>query len=370
MRRGGHGTSALKVDLMVKLVAWSGTGVKLFVLAFVVSVAYIVYGIYGGHLRGAIEPRVMRNIQLMGQVMALSGGLGTICLVIITFDEVAFAVVAGMVGLGLVFGFPLLVAGQLDQGGARAADVILRWSSVAGQFIVLVVGVRILIEIINYILQAPQRQARIAGKQGIEGQKKSTSHSIWKLQRCWEMPYCHEAIREVCPAYKVRNNCWRIRQGCNCDPTMIEALIRAGGATRGKGDTSSGKLAQEAYLRSDLEADIKLGEGERTRECKNCPIFNEHQRQKFNLLNPIIIVAAIAGLLAAYPIMQKLYVVSIIALSSLASQMTYGVSESVSQWIGRLDSPAVWIFFYIIVGLVVMSYVLKFVEWAILVKKM
>ena len=370
MRRGGRGTSALKLDMMEKLVAWSGAGVKLFGVAFVVSVAYLVYGIYGGHLRGAIEPRVMNKIQLMGQVMALSGGLGTICLVIITFEEVAFAVVAGMVGLGLVFGFPLLVAGQLDQGGGRAAEVILRWSSLAGQFIVLVVGVRILVEIINYILKAPQRQARISEQQGIEGQKKSTSRSIWRLQRCWEMPYCHDAIREVCPAYKARKNCWRIRQGCNCDPNLIEALIRAGGATRGKGDTSSGKMVQEAYMRSDLEADIKLGEGERTRECKDCPIFNEHQRQKFNLLNPIIIIAAIVGLLAAYPVMRRLYTLSITGLSSLASQMTYGASQSVSQWIGRLDSPAVWVFFYVIVGLLVMSYVLKFVEWAILIKKM
>ena len=370
MARRGRGTSALKLDLMEKLVAWSGIGAKLFMAAFLVSVAYIVYGIYGGHLSGEIEPRVMKNIQMMGQIMALSGGLGTICLIVITFDEVAFAVVAGLVGLGLVFGFPLLVAGQLDQGGARAAEVILRWSSVAGQFIVLVVGIRILVEIVNYILKAPDRQAKMSAQQGIEGEKKSTSRSNWILQKCWQMPYCHDAIKDVCPAFKARKNCWRIRQGCNCDPTMIEALIRAGGATRGKGDTSSGKVAQEAYMRSDLEADIKLGSGERTRECKVCPIFNEHQRQKFNLLNPIIIIAAIVGLLAAYPIMQKLYAVSIVGLSSLASQYTYGASESVSRWIERLDSPAVWVFFYVIVGLVVMSYVLKFVEWAILIKKL
>lgn len=370
MPRGRGGASSLKIDLAQKLIMLSATGARVFALTFLVSAAYILYGVYGGHLRGEIEPRIMGNLQLMGQIMAASGGLATICLVVLTFEEAAWSVVVGLLGLGLIFGFPLMVAGQVTGGGERAAEMILRWAGITGQFIVLVVGVRMLIEIIGYLREAPLRQARAVEVEGVTAKPKlGIARPKWRLQRCWEMPYCHDAIKEVCPAFKARKNCWRLRQGCNCDSGMIEALIRSGAAVKGKG-TESKKGTQEAYIRSDLQADIKLGQGERTRECRNCPIFNEHQRQKFQLLNPIVIVAAIAALLAAYPIMQRLYRAAIQGMSSLASRLAYGETLSVSDWISRLDSPAVWVFFYIIVGLLVMSYVLKFVEWAILVRKL
>lgn len=368
--RASRGASSLGIDLMTKVVAWAMTGLKLSLTAFLISTGYVLYGVYGGHLSQAVEPRVIDNLNIMGQIMAASGALGAICLVVVTYEEAAYAAIAGILGLGYMFGVPLMVAGQVQSQAQQAGETILKWSNATGQVMLVIVGLRMFLEIVNFIKEAPRRREKLVEVQGLEKPKHVSRGPAWRLSRCWEMPYCHEAIKEMCPAYQARRSCWRIRQGCNCDPTMIEALIRAGGATRGKGDTSDGKVAQEAYMRSDLEADIKLGEGERTRECNVCPIFNEHQRQKFNLLNPIIIIAAIVGLLAAYPIMKKLYVLSITGLSQLASQMTYGASESVSQWIGRLDSPAVWVFFYVIVGLVVMSYVLKFVEWTILVKKL
>jgi len=132
VRRGRSGASTLKIDFAEKLVAFSATGVRIFGGAFLISVAYILYGVYGGHLRGAIEPRVMSNLQLMGQIMALSGGLTTICLVVLTSEEVAWSVVVGLLGLGMVFGFPLMVAGQVAQEGERAAEMILRWAGVTG----------------------------------------------------------------------------------------------------------------------------------------------------------------------------------------------------------------------------------------------
>ena len=370
MRRGRSGASTLKIDFAEKLVAFSATGVRIFGGAFLISVAYILYGVYGGHLRGAIEPRVMSNLQLMGQIMALSGGLTTICLVVLTSEEVAWSVVVGLLGLGMVFGFPLMVAGQVAQEGERAAEMILRWAGVTGQFIVVVVGVRMLIEIINYLREAPARQAGLA-EQEIPGVK--PKHGIarpkYRMQRCWEMPYCHPAIKEVCPAFKARRNCWRIHQGCNCDPGMIEALIRSGAASAGKG-VADKRAQQNAYVRSDLVDKVQVGKGERTRQCRDCPIFNEHQRQKFALLNPVVIVATIVALLAAYPIMQRAYQVAIEFMSQLASRLAYGASLSVSEWISRLDSPAVWVFFYIIVGLLVLSYVLKGLEWLVLIRKL
>ncbi len=360
-RNASRGASSTAVDLTTTLVNWSVTGLKIAALAFVVSTAYILYGVYGGHLAGVVEPRIIGNLRLMGQVMALSAALGTICLVVITYAEVAYAVVAGLVGLGFIFGFPLMVAGQVSNEAARAGEIISSWASTTGELIVIVVGVRVLIEIVVFVRDAPQRANKMAEDEGIERPRSTTRRPWYRLSHCWEMPFCHEAIREMCPAYKKRKDCWRIKQGCNCDPYLIESLLRRGSAA-----DISGR--DETYMRSDL-ADQRRAGTERTRECRNCPIFNEHQREKFHLLNPILIAAAVVGLIAAYPGVRRLYVGFIHVMASLAERFAFGTQVPVRDWIQRLDSPAVWGFFYVIVGLLVMSYVLKAVEWAVLVRK-
>ncbi len=361
--RGGSGRSSLNIDIINKVRSFSLTAVKIAFLGFALSVGYILYATYGGHLSGSVGPKVIGNLRLMGQIMALSGVLGTICLIIVTWEEIAVAVVAGLAGIGLVLGFPLMVASQVAGGAQRAGDLITNWSGITGQAMVVLVGIRVLVEIVNYVREAPARRARIAEK---EGGKKPTKASIspwWRLSHCWEMPFCHEAIKESCPAYKQRKNCWRIKQGCNCDPHLIETLLK-----RGAGGNVLPEEGSE-YVRSDLEKGAAQAGDKRTRECRNCPIFVEHQREKFRLLNPLLIAGSIIGLIAAYPIMRGLYARFIAFLARIAERLVLGQAVPVSDWITRFDSPAVWVFFYVIVGLLLLSYVLKAVEWAILVRK-
>jgi hypothetical protein len=361
--RGGTGRSPLKINFAEQVRGLSVTGLKLSALAFAISLGYIFYAVYGGHLSQSVGPRVLANLQLMGQIMAVSGLVGTICLVIVTYEEIAVAVVAGLVGVSLVLGVPLMVAGQVATAAQQAGEIITSWAGITGQAMVAIVGIRIVLEIVSYMREAPARRARMAEEQGLKPRKAATTGIGWRPSRCWEMPYCHEAIKEMCPAFKSRKNCWRLRQGCNCDPYLIESLLKRGASTDVLPEQGS------AYIRSDLEAGARQAGTQRTRECRNCPIFNEHQREKFRLLNPIIIAATIVGLIAAYPIVSALYGRFIRFLAVLAQRFALSETVPVGDWIERFDSPAVWTFFYIIVGLLLVSYVLKAVEWAILQRK-
>lgn len=360
--RQGRGASTLSIDFMEKVMAWAVTVLKVCIAGFVVSTLYVLYGVYGGHLAQGVEPRIIENLRIMGQVMAASGALGTLCLVILTHEEVAFAVAAGMLGAGMIFGFPLMVAGQVRGGAERAAQVITSAGTTTGQLIVVIVGFRILWEIVRFISEAPSRRARIAEEEGVEKPKTTIQRPWWRLSRCWEMPFCHEAIRDICPAYKQRKNCWRIGRGCNCDPYLIESLLRRGAGTDSLPEDSS------EYTRSDLSGARQAGK-ERTRQCRTCPIFIEHQRQKFRVLNPIVIVATLVGIVFAYPFVRRLYGAFIAFMAKLAERFAFGTQVPVDAWIKRLDSPAVWVFFFIIVALLALSYVLKAVEWAVLVRK-
>ncbi len=359
--RGG-GASTISIDLMAKLVSWAATALKVAIILFLASTAYILYGVYGGHLSQPVDERILRNLTLMGQIMAGSGALGAVCLVIVTYGEVAYSVIGGIIGFGVMFGLPLMVAGQVSSQAAQAGQIITRWANATGEMMLFVVGARMFIEIVNFIREAPARRARIDELQGFEKPKPSTTRRPWyRLARCWEMPYCHEAIREMCPAYKARKSCWRIGQGCNCDPHLIETLLRRGaGKEIGQQDAT--------YVRTDL-TDGRAAGVKRTRQCRECPIFNEHQRDKFRVFNPLIIAASIIGLLAAYPIVRKLYAAFIETLARLAHQLAFGSQVPVDDWVRALDSPAVFFFFYVIIGLLALSYVLKAVEWAILQRK-
>lgn len=361
--RGGGGASTLSIDLMTKIMTWAATVLKFAAILFVASTAYILYGVYGGHLAHAVDARILANLQLMGQIMAASGAVGAICLVILTHEEIAYCVVVGIVGVGYLLGLPLMVAGQVSSQAAQAGQIITRWSSATGQAILVIVGIRVLMEIARFIQEAPNRRARLEEQEGVERPKAGKAKRVpwYRLARCWEMPFCHEAIMEMCPAFKARKSCWRLRQGCNCDPYLIEALLR-------KGAGKEISMQDAAYLRTDLVEGRKTS-SHRTRECRNCPIFIEHQRQKFRVLNPLLIIATIIALLAAYPIMRGLYTTFIRTVATLANHLAYGSQVPVGDWVMALDSPTVWIFFYIIVGLLVMSYVLKAIEWAILVRK-
>ena len=361
--RGGTGRSPLKIDFAQKLRDFSRMGLKVFAAGFAVGLGYFLYAVYGGHLSGNVDAKAISNLQLMGQVMAISGILGTICLLIVTFEEIAIAVVAGLVGAGLVLGLPLMVAGQVSSQAGEAGGIITNWAAITGQGMVLVVGIRILIETINYIREAPARRAKLAEEQGLGKAKKASGSPSYRISHCWEMPLCHEAIKESCPAYKSRKDCWRIKQGCNCDPYLIESLLKRGASTNVLPEQGS------TYVRSDLQSGARQAGSTRTRECRNCPIFNEHQREKFRVLNPAIIAGTILGLAAAYPLMRALYAQFIAFLARLAEQLVLGQSVAVGDWIARFDSPAVWTFFYMIVGLLVLSYVLKLIEWAVLVRK-
>ncbi|MGD9498380.1 MAG: hypothetical protein AB7Y46_18955 [Armatimonadota bacterium] len=362
--KGSGGASTVSIDLMTKLVAWAASGLKLSMLFFVICSVYLLWAVYGGYLNQAVDQRILNNLQLVGQVMALSGVLGTICLVIVTHEEVAYSVVAGLIGLAYIFGFPLMVAAQISGPAQRAGEIILNWGNITGQAMLVVVGLRVLLEIATFVKEAPLRREKLGEAEGLvkEKPKYVSRGPLYRLSRCWEMPYCHEAIKEMCPAYKARRSCWRIRQGCNCDPYLIESLLR-----RGAGKQISHEDA--AYVRSDL-TQARLAGSQRTRQCRNCPIFNEHQREKFRLLNPVLITATVVGILAAYPVMRGLYTAFINFMAALARQFSLGAAVPVDRWIQRLDSPAVWIFFYIIVGLLILSYVLKAIEWAVLQRKL
>lgn len=359
----------VEFDLLGLLVKWARGILQGAGFLFIVSLGYILYGIFSGVLNHAADPRILGNLRLMGEVLTLASFAGALAFCFLTIDEIAYAIVVGLVGAGLMFGMPMLVLNNLRNADTQTVAVLNEWTKNAGMAVLLVVALRILFEIVQQIRMADEKRRMKAELEEISGPKKAkkTTQGVWSP--CWGLPYCHDAVREHCPAYKARKSCWRYGYGCNCDPGLIERLIRSG-AMDAKGDAGRTKAAHEAYVRSDLQADRPTKAAERTIPCSKCPIYLDHQRQKFKIVNPIGIIATVVGMALLYKPLTGLYTLTVLATAQIASRLTYGTNVDAGSWFEYLNTSGLRIFFFGIVGLLVLSYVLKFVEWLIFEKKL
>lgn len=345
------------------LEAWCNTLLKLSILTLIVAYGYYAWAIIGGYLSRPVDARIMSNLHLMGLALTVAGGVGPLCLILLTLDEVAWTVLAGLVGAGMLFGTPVLIASYSRGAQSASVAVVSHYTALAGEVMLGLVLLRVLYEIGVYVRTGPRTKLQEEKDAEKLRRKGAITAKLWA--RCWDMPYCHESVRDECPAYKARKTCWRFGYGCMCHPRMIEAMIRA--STQGA--TAVAKARQADYVRSDLSADAALKPDERTIPCTKCAVFTEHQRQKFRIINPLVIVGIVVGLIVGYKPVMVLYAAFVALLSRLAARFTLSDQVNPAEWFRYLDSPTVRIFFYVIVGTLLLAYVLKAVEYLILTKK-
>jgi hypothetical protein len=362
------------------LFRYGGVLAKAGLAGFIVCGGYYIYAIYGGVLQspGADPQRAQALISSFGMGLIASSVCLALGLVLVTLEEVVYAVIIAIGGVSLMLGVPYLVASNLSsnlgpsmQGVARA----LSNSGVnAGIGVLGVVGLRILYELVIQIQQFPERRRQRMEKEASEDagilKKQKTIKGGNVMTRCWELPFCHERIKEICPAYKARKTCWRYGIGCNCDPKLIESLIRMGAPGSGK-QSNEMRQRQGEYIRSDLEADVQLtAKAERTIPCAKCPIYNEHQRLKFKFVNPLAMGITVVGLGFLYVPITDAWGAVAGGIVQVARNITLRSNFDAGQWFSYLQDDVVKIAFFVIVSLLVMSYVLKFTEWVILQKKL
>jgi hypothetical protein len=350
------------VDVTAVLMVWSAWLLRVAVVVLILAYGYYVWAVVGGYLSHPVDARILGNLRLMGSALVLAGAVGTAALIVLTFDEVAWAVLAGLVGGWLVFGTPVLIASYARGGQNASVQIVGKYSALAGEVMLALVVLRVLYEIVLYLRLAPVRRKEEAEEKPVRKAAPLLA-KLWAC--CWQMPYCHEAVRELCPAYRARKTCWKFGYGCMCHPRLIEALIRA--STQGA--TAAARARQAEYVRSDLEADLAVTPTQRTIPCVKCAIYVEHQRQKFRLVNPVVALATIVALILGYKPLMGLYAAFIAMLSDLAARFTLTDQVDPRQWFVYLDSPAVRVFFYIIFGTLLLAYVLRAVEWLVLVRK-
>jgi hypothetical protein len=223
-------------------------------------------------------------------------------------------------------------------GALQAGGLIL------GLLSVMVLGAEVFIQV--------RQRARVGVKADQlkygKGVKEEADRQNVFMGNCWQLPYCRKFVRERCPIFHSKRTCWREKVGCMCEEEVIRNAME------------NKPIPKDALLAAKLiPKNFRLNEQQKIERCKNCVIYNEHQRHKYRLALPVVLLifALFYGLLHG----------PLIAVTKAAVTRVNDVVNGVTLHGGvHFETPPFFLegllFVFVLVSL---SYVLKALEFAI-----
>lgn len=110
------------------------------------------------------------------------------------------------------------------------------------------------------------------------------------LGKCWQLPYCRKFVRERCPIYHSRRTCWKERVGCMCEESVIRNAM--------EGKVIPSDMVAAAKF---IPKNSKLTPSQKAERCRQCVIYNEHQKHKYKLY----VASAFGGIGATYILIRE-----------------------------------------------------------------
>lgn len=169
------------------------------------------------------------------------------------------------------------VQGNVLQGNALAA------LSLSGYPVVIVGLFMVVAEVITRVRMRMVEGARAEQMKYGKGVKEERDIRNVFMGKCWQLPYCRKFVRERCPIYHSKRTCWKERVGCMCEESVINNAM--------SGKTISTDMVAAAKF---IPQNHKISAAAKAERCRQCVIYNEHQKHKYNLFLPMIALG-IAG---------------------------------------------------------------------------
>ncbi|MEI7984290.1 MAG: hypothetical protein WCI55_01580 [Armatimonadota bacterium] len=223
--------------------------------------------------------QVATNIQLFQKGM-LIGVVGTVIGSAWLFWEEEIMVGVNLMSALILFFssliLPLVMTFTAGNPGVVAGYAAL---DMAGK---VYLGFALTILVVDIALRVKTRSEQGAKKDSLKYGKGITEESDRKnvfMGKCWQLPYCRKFVREKCPIYHAQRTCWRELVGCMCEESVIRAAM------------DNKPVSKESLLSgAAIPRNTKLTDGQKRERCKTCVIYNEHQKHKYKLAMPLIVI--------------------------------------------------------------------------------
>lgn len=357
---------------------WMRKLLQLSAVATIVVIAYLIYGFIAGgatdwaSLDHAARVRIADNVA--GAIRVLNVSLALLllssCILFVDEEALGYGLVAG--ACFLYFGVPYLIS-------ATVPDLLEQWTRSHNPIILeLLAEVRLaglmlaapglalaLRDIVHRITDGSRRNREklTAMEYGgaVQEEKPISPALIGAFAQCWRMPFCREFIRVRCPIYHARTRCWRERVGCMCEENVIRTAMAAMIEEAEEEETKQGPIDFASPVEDSRRIDLSTGRpvekprpaarprrvapkirprdvkiphnpnipmSKKKERCRNCVIYNEHERMKYQLLAPIAVFAVPALVFLNLDAIQQALGGALQSLDTLMQRMSLAPTTS------------------------------------------
>jgi hypothetical protein len=319
---------------------WTRKVMQLGAVVTILLYGYLLYGLFFGAVgewstvSQADRVRIAHNIDSAILYLNIALGVFLVTLCILYYDEEPYGYILVGGAVALFYGVPFLldtmtpglVAGW-QQGHNTAAIAIINQLKIAALLLAVPGGILTIRDLILRVVDGGSRRKEefSAMQYGGAVQEEQVGAPILGIvAKCWQLPYCRPAIRKGCPIYHARTRCWRQRVGCMCEENVIrhamDALIgkelikkeqpdgsmEAGieGLTFDRDSDGAERAAEEKTtelpprpIQTPSPRNVKIPHNPnipmkfKVERCRNCVIYNEHQRMKYQFFAPLMVLA-------------------------------------------------------------------------------
>ncbi len=311
------------------LMDWIAVLFKVSVVVTACIFGYLLYGLFSGQLADAAvgnttvgvaaadKQHVLNLINQLCSWLNVTLVISLICCCVLYADEEATGFImlasAAFLAFGLQFCIDTLFAADAARltSGPASVETLSEIHTMA--LIFAIPGVLLILRHLASNFMEQRKGQDLLGMTYGQGVKKVDRPRpiIPAIAKCWELPYCREGIRVRCPIFHAKTKCWKERVGCMCEENIILLAMDGGGAGRAmpaemakdQGFVPIGDLLTKAEPTTQLTIQTRVGpkgvriptnphltNAQKAERCRNCTIYNEHERQKYNLIAPIITV--------------------------------------------------------------------------------
>jgi hypothetical protein len=237
-----------------------------------------------------------------------------------------------------------LIAGGTNEASAAALSALQHGGAVLGTVSALV----LVIDVGGKMRQRAKVGVRADQLKYGKGVKEEKDRQNVFLGKCWQLPYCRKFVRERCPIYHAKRTCWRERVGCMCEEEVIRTAME-------------NKPIPKAQLLdgSAIPRNHRLNEKQKAERCRNCVIYNEHQRHKYKAVIPAVL--AFYGLLYF-----ALHAPLAAGITALIKAVNLAIGKATFTNGANLDVPVFFVeglLFFMI--LLLLTYTMKLVEFLV-----
>lgn len=275
------------IDALAKLLLYAGLITLVLGVGLLINTA--AQGVIGDPQK--LEQALV-NIRIFGQMAFFGGIAAAVGSAWLLWGEETVGPLQIIVGSALYFS-PTYVPSMFNIQVSDSASSALEATALAGAPIAVIGILLVLSDLLIRMRTRVREGARADQLKFGKGMKEERDIRNVFLGKCWQLPYCRKFVRERCPIYHARRTCWKERVGCMCEESVIQ------NAMEGKVIPTDIVAASKYIPRNS-----KLTPGQKAERCRQCVIYNEHQKHKYQLALPMSALGLV-GLYVAMRIPMK-----------------------------------------------------------------